>query len=172
MYTRLTGRACIRSVIRDGRRRGRSSCPDFLLPFGHRHSLLGSSHPRRGFPPSSRSAYRTNHPARTPSGLPRSTRSRYDRGGCPLYPGDGGALPAKRPPSPAPAASQRPVPTPAGTSHRAEPTVTRHQSGVHVLHPSGLLLACDPRMERGSSGFLGAPHPAVTSDPRPSGDRP
>ena len=40
----------------------------------------------------------------------------------------------------------------AGTSHRLEPTITRHQSGVHVLHPSGLLLACDPRMERGSSG--------------------
>jgi hypothetical protein len=132
---------------------GRSSCPGFLLPFGHRHSLLGSSHPRRGIPPSSRSAYRTNHPVRTPSGLPRSTRSRCDRGGCPLYPGDGGALPAKRPPSPAPAASQRPVPTLRWNIPSAEPTITRHQSGVHVLHPSGLLLACDPRMERGSSGF-------------------
>ncbi len=31
--------------------------------------------------------------------------------------------------------------------------MTRHQSGVHVLHPSGLPLTCDSRMELGSSGF-------------------
>lgn len=33
--------------------------------------------------------------ARTPSGFPRSTRTRYDRGGCLLYPG-GGAHPADK----------------------------------------------------------------------------
>jgi hypothetical protein len=56
----------------------------------------------------------TGHPSRrrTPSGLPRFTRARYDRGGCLLYPGDGGALPAECRPRPAPAASQRPAPTP------------------------------------------------------------
>jgi len=32
--------------------------------------------------------------ARTLSGFPRSPRPRYGRVGCPLYPGDGGALPA------------------------------------------------------------------------------
>ena len=31
--------------------------------------------------------------ARTPTGLPRSARTSYDRGGCPLYPEDGGAHP-------------------------------------------------------------------------------
>ena len=31
--------------------------------------------------------------ARTPSGLPRSARTSYDRGGSPLYPEDGGAHP-------------------------------------------------------------------------------
>jgi hypothetical protein len=30
---------------------------------------------------------------RTSTGLPRSARTSCDRGGCPLYPGDGGALP-------------------------------------------------------------------------------
>jgi hypothetical protein len=29
-----------------------------------------------------------------PNGLPRSARTRYDRDGCPLDPGDGGVLPA------------------------------------------------------------------------------
>ena len=31
--------------------------------------------------------------ARTPTGLPRSTRTSYDRDGCLLYPEDGGAHP-------------------------------------------------------------------------------
>jgi hypothetical protein len=31
--------------------------------------------------------------ARTPTGLPRSARTSYDRGGSPLYPEDGGAHP-------------------------------------------------------------------------------
>jgi hypothetical protein len=33
--------------------------------------------------------------ARTPTGLPRSARMSYDRGGCPLYPEDGGAPPGQ-----------------------------------------------------------------------------
>jgi hypothetical protein len=33
---------------------------------------------------------------RTPSEIPRSTRARFDRGGCLLYPGDGGAHPADK----------------------------------------------------------------------------
>ena len=45
--------------------------------------------------------------ARTPSGFPRSTRLRCDRGGCPLYPGDGGALTTGRNVRPRPAAVQR-----------------------------------------------------------------
>jgi hypothetical protein len=54
-----------------------------------------SSDSRRGVGPSSRSAYRATPAARTSTGLPRSARMSYDRGGCPLYPEDGGALPAK-----------------------------------------------------------------------------
>ena len=62
----------------------------FRLP-AFRFSVIRS---RRGIPPSSRSAYRTS--ARTSTGLPRSARMSYDRGGCPLYPEDGGALPGLR----------------------------------------------------------------------------
>ena len=53
-----------------------------------------SSDSRRGIGPSLRSAYRAK--ARTPSGLPRSTRTSCDRGGCLLYPEDGDAHPADR----------------------------------------------------------------------------
>ena len=66
--------------------------PGFPLPFGDRRSLLGSSCARRrvGLP--------HGQPTRracvwTPTGLSRSARDSYDRGGCPLYPGGGGALP-------------------------------------------------------------------------------
>jgi len=37
---------------------GQRVVPGFLLPFGRRHSLLGSSCARWGIPPSSRPAYR------------------------------------------------------------------------------------------------------------------
>jgi NAD(P)-dependent dehydrogenase (short-subunit alcohol dehydrogenase family) len=57
-----------------------------------------SSDARRGIGPSSRSAYRTRPPARTPTGLPRSARMSCDRDGSPLYPGDDGAHPAKSSP--------------------------------------------------------------------------
>ena len=46
---------------------------------------------RRGIAPLLRSAYRTDS-ARTPTGFPRSTHTRYGRGGCPLYPGASGVL--------------------------------------------------------------------------------
>ena len=83
--------------------------PGFLLPFGHRHSLVGSSCSRPGTGPSSRSADRASN-ARTRTGFPRSAPWRYDRSGCLLDPGDGGALLARCRARPAPAASQRPVP--------------------------------------------------------------
>ena len=37
-----------RPVIRDGHWREQPGCPGFLLPFGHRHSLLGPSCPAEG----------------------------------------------------------------------------------------------------------------------------
>ena len=90
---------------------------------------------------------------RTPSGLPRSTRTSYDRGGCLLYPEDGDAHPAG-PSSPTgacrfPAASpytplQQPI---SGASDNEASTK------VYAIHPSGLPLACGPRMERAPLGF-------------------
>ena len=50
---------------------------------------------RQGIGLSLRSAYRTRGRARTLTGLPRSARMSYDRGGCPLYPEDGGARPGQ-----------------------------------------------------------------------------
>jgi hypothetical protein len=90
--------------------------PGFLLPFGCRPWLFGSSFARWGVRPSLRSAYRREC-LRTPSGLPRSTRARYDRGGCPLHSGTAMLSRLAKNPQPAPAASQRPVLHPAGTSH-------------------------------------------------------
>ena len=66
--------------------------PGFPLPFGDRHSLLGSSCARRGLGLPHGQPTRREH-AWTPTGLSRSARDRNDRGGRPLYPGDGGALP-------------------------------------------------------------------------------
>jgi hypothetical protein len=55
-----------------------------------------------------------------------------------------------------------PLPHPIGGGDGDE-TSTR----IHHIHPSGLLLACSPRMEREPLGLhLGAPHPAVTRDAR------
>jgi len=57
--------------------------PGFLLPFGHRRSLLGPSCARCGIAPSSRSAYRRST-RRTATGLSCCTWARPDRAGRPL----------------------------------------------------------------------------------------
>jgi len=81
-----------------------------------------------------------------PDGVSTFRTARYDRGGCPLYPGDGGALPASG--APFYEASTR----------------------VHAIHPSGLPLACDhPDGTGGPWAFPCAPHPAVTGDARQGG---
>ena len=65
---------------------------------------------RRELGPSLPPAYRhTTSARRIPTGLPRSTRTRPDRGGCPLDPGTAVFTRPVRSPRPAPAASQRPV---------------------------------------------------------------
>jgi hypothetical protein len=46
----------------------------------------------------------------------------------------------------------------------AEPTVTKHHQGFSRLHPSGLPLACGPRMERGPLGFS----PELRTEPLPA----
>jgi hypothetical protein len=55
---------------------------------------------------------------RTPAGFPRSTRVRYDRGGCPLNSGTAMLSRLTLGLQPAPAASQRPVLHPAEAIHR------------------------------------------------------
>jgi hypothetical protein len=111
-----------------------------------------SSDSRQGIGPSSRSAYRTQR-IRTLTGLPRSARTSYGRGGCLLYPEDGDAHPVDSS-SPAgacrfPAASpytplQHPI---SGASDNEASTK------VQAIHPSGLPLACGSRMERAPLGF-------------------
>ncbi len=73
-----------------------------------------------------------------PIGIPRSTRISCGRGGCPLYPGDGGALTAD---CSSPTATRRfpttspypPVLLPSPGLH-----LTRHHRGFTCVHPSGL----------------------------------
>ena len=118
--------------------------------------------------PSSRSAYRPCRAGpRRGFHVPHARDS--DRGGRPLYPGDGGAHPAGR------SISGRRLPLPCGQSlhpaaafHLAGPNVTRHHQGFTRVHPSGLPLACGPRTERGPLGFFPElrtpPLPARTSE--------
>ena len=101
--------------------------PRFPLPFGRRHSLLGHPVPAGG------SAFLTVGPpalpGRIPSGFPRSAQLSSDRGGCPLYPGDGGVLPAGG------SLSGRHLPLPCGQS----------------LHPAGAFRLAGPKRDEASS---------------------
>src|SRR5450755_4690937 len=132
-----------------------------------------SSDSRRGIGPSSRSAYRTK--VRTSTGLPRSTRTSYDRGGCLLYPEDGGAPPG-----------QDDCLTGACRFSAASPcTQLRHpigwallyeaSTGVHAIHPSGHSPHLWPPGWNGPPlGFPPSfePRPAEPDDARRGGDRP
>jgi hypothetical protein len=91
--------------------------------------------------------------ARTRTGFPRSAPSRYDRSGCLLDPGDGGALLARCRARPAPAASQRPVPVTPQPAPIAGVRNYGASTEVHAIHPPGLPLACGPRMGQGPLGF-------------------
>jgi hypothetical protein len=150
---------------------GQPSCPGFLLPFDYRHSLLGHQNPAEGLglphgrltgrtAPDLDGGYRVSHVRATTgvgaSCIPRTTvLSRLS------------GIPSRR------------LPLPSGQSLAlrysippAKLTVTRHQSEVQVLHPSGVPLACSPRMERAPLGFclmLRTPpgSPATHVRPRP-----
>jgi hypothetical protein len=148
-------RACarIRPVIRDGGGGTSHGCPGFPLPFGHRHSLPGHPLPagELGLP-----CGRLTGPCcqgRTPTGLPRSARMSCGREGALSTPGT--AVPARPAGHPRPphAALQRPVPVPRPATHHRRLLITRHHQGFTVVHPSGLPLACSPRVEREPSGF-------------------
>jgi len=119
--------------------------PGFLLPFGRRPWLLGSSCARWGIEPSSRSAYRSHR-----AGPQRGCRVAHEQDptgqGALFTPG---TVVRSRPATilrPAPAALLRPVPTapleqPIGGGHFHE-TSTR----VHAIHPSPQIrLATGPK---------------------------
>jgi hypothetical protein len=76
--------------------------------------------------------------ARTPSGLPRCSRARSDRDGCPLY--SGGAVPTRTAQAirPSLAASQRPTPGPRCCLHLPGLGITERRQGFTRVHPSGL----------------------------------
>ena len=111
--------------------------PGFLLPFGRRHSLLGSSCARCGVQLSSRSAYRRRGRHRRPAGPQRGCRVAHEqdptRQGASLTPG---TVVRSRPAvglRSAPAAFPRPVPAPRYCIPSAGPAFTRrHQRFTHV----------------------------------------
>ena len=143
----------IRPVMREPLAGEPASGPGFLLPFGHRRSLLGPSCARWGTGPSSRSAYRRTN-RRTPSGLSCSACDRCGRDGRPLNPGDDGALPAGQT---RPAGTRRlPAAGPCSPACRippAEVLMTRRHRGFTCVHPSGLPQPVVPRVEREPLGL-------------------
>ena len=156
----------IRPVIREPLAGEPASGPGFLLPFGHRRSLLGPSCARWGTGPSSRSAYRQAN-RRTPSGLSCSACDRCGRVGRPLNPGDDGALPASQV---RPAGTRR-LPaagpcSPAFCLPPAEVLMTRRHRGFTHVHPSGLPQPVVSRVEREplglSPGFAPCSYPQRT----------
>ena len=156
----------IRPVMREPLAEEPASGPGFLLPFGHRHSLPGPSCARWGIRLSSRSAYRQTS-RRTPSGLSRSACDRCGRGGRPLNPGDGGALPAGqvRPAGTCRLPAAGPC-SPAFCLPPAEVLMTRRHRGFTCVHPSGLPQPVVSRMEREplglSPGFAPCGYPQRT----------
>ncbi len=76
------------------RRRADPSAAGFPSPFGHRHPLLGHPVPPRDSAPLTIGL--PGQTARTPTGFPRSTHTRHDRIGCPLYPETSGVHPTGR----------------------------------------------------------------------------
>jgi hypothetical protein len=140
-----TTRVRIRPVIRDDPLEEQATLSRLPVAFRPPAFASRSSDSRRGIGPSLRSAYRRTPigAPRTSTGLPRSARVSCDRGGCPLCPEDGGAHPGLR------RVLSRRLPLhhgeslyPAPASHLARLCITRHQTRVHFIHPSGLPLAC------------------------------
>jgi hypothetical protein len=114
------GRARIRPVMRGGQRRCWSSAPVSRCLSATGVGFLGHPVPagELGLPHGRLTGCSR---IRTPTGFPRSTRVRYDRGGCPLNSGTAMLSRLTMGVQPAPAASQRPVLHPAGTTHLRGP---------------------------------------------------
>ena len=142
---------------------GQPSCPGFLPPFGRRHSLLGHPVPARelGLPYGRLTG---RHQVAGPGRGFHVPHLRDTTGvGALSTPGTAvlsrpDAVPGQRLPLPS---GQSLHPAPA--SHRG---ATHHEAStrVHAIHPSGLPLACDPRMGREALGLS----PVLRTPPLPA----
>jgi hypothetical protein len=115
----------------------------------------------------------TSQPGWTPAGFPRSAHTSCDRGGCPLYSGDGGARPDRRrsPASAGRITAACPSTPPQHPIHARLP-VTKHQPRVHTNSP--VRSSPRPWLPDGTgtpSAFPRASHPAITHGARRGGDR-
>ena len=144
----------IRPVIRDDRRRTRSSCPGFLAPFGS----------------PAFASWTILLPPRTSASLtvgPPAASSRLDPGGVPTFhwhetrPGRApSTLRGRRCSHGRSSAPGRRLPPhngqplhPGETTHHPELTLTKRHQGFTHVHPSGLPLTCSPRMEQEPLGL-------------------
>ncbi len=135
------------TVWRDRTRPALSCCL-----FGRRHLLLEPSCSRHGVPRCCLPA--GGRSCRTMTGFPRFTRPSCVRCRVPPLPRGRGALLTVLPKTASTAASQRPAHIPQKTLPSPGLLFTRLPSGVHVVHPSGLPLTCNQRMDHRPLGFL------------------
>jgi hypothetical protein len=110
------------------------------------------------FPPRDSAPLTIGLPTRRPdpTGFPRSTHTRYDRGGRPLYPETSGVRTTGLwPPVAACRHCQRPGPITRVLDPSPGLQITRRHQGFIRIRPSGLPLAGSlPRTERGPLGFF------------------
>ena len=85
---------------------------------------------------------------RTPTGFPRSTRARYDRGGCPLYPEAAVSIRMAVTSTIGACRFSTASHAPRCNNPSAGLGITRHHREFTHVHPSGLPRACGSRMER------------------------
>jgi hypothetical protein len=128
-------------------------CPGFLLPFGHRHSLVGSSISRWGVGPSLRSAYRASERP-DPIGVPTFHTCEIRPGWVPpvsrgrwCSPGRQ-EIPDRHPPLFC-GQSLHPAPT----SHPAKFSITKHQRRFTRFTRPVCPLPVTPGWSRGPSAF-------------------
>jgi hypothetical protein len=95
-----------------------------------------------------------HRPGRTQTGFPRSARTRHDRGGRPLYPGDDGAHPdrPRSPPRVRRFSTARPC-TPPRPSIDARLSLTKHQRGFKQIARPDFPSRDTPGWIRSASGF-------------------
>jgi hypothetical protein len=124
-----------------------------------------SSCARRGTGPSLRSAYRSLLPGPDPDGVATFRAHELRPGWVPSLPRGlrcphgRQVIPGRRtPPCSGPSLYPRPA------THHRRLLITRHHQGFTVVHPSGLPLACSPRVEREPSGLF----PELHTPPLPA----